>query len=416
MITINHFTLSNGLRMVHHRNPSTAMVAVNLLYNTGARDESPDLTGIAHLFEHLMFGGSENIDDFDTEITEAGGSDNAWTSNDFTNFYEVAPAHNAETLFHLESDRMLSPTLSERSVDIQRSIVIEEFKQQCLNVPYGDSSHHLRPMLYGDSHPYSWPVIGKSVAQLETVTRNDMQRWWSDHYTPSNAVLAVTGNISFEKAVELTVKWFGEIPGRAPVPRRICRIQPPPETLWKTVFGPVPATMITVAYLMDAYGTLSYTAADAITDILASGQASRFYSRLIINGDGTFAEAEASITGSEHQGMLMLSGRLADENADPGKAVGDLIAQARTVITEGVTTHELQRHKNKHKSMFVMSCMDYMGLGLNMALAETHNETIDAELNRYLSLTPDDVVSTARHIFDGTNPAVLIYRPETQHD
>lgn len=412
MIKINRFTLPNGLRMVHHRNPSTAMVALNLLYNTGARDESPDLTGIAHLFEHLMFGGSEHIDDFDAEITEAGGSDNAWTGNDFTNFYEVAPAHNAETLFHLESDRMLSPSLSRQSVDIQRSVVIEEFKQQCLNVPYGNSSHHLRPMLYGETHPYSWPVIGKSIAQLETVTRADMQRWWSEHYTPSNAVLAVTGNITFEKAVELTAKWFGDIPAREATPRRVCNLASPSETLWKTVTGPVPATMVTVAYLMDPYGSMSYTAADAVTDILAAGQASRFYRQLIINGDGTFAEAEASITGSEHQGMLMLTARLADESADPEKVVRTLIDHARSIITDGVTDHELQRHKNKHKSMFVMSCMDYMGLGFNMALAETHGEPIDAELNRYLSLTPGDVVNAARRLFDESHPAILVYRPE----
>jgi predicted Zn-dependent peptidase len=412
MIIANRLTLDNGLRMIHCQDTSTAMVALNILVNTGARDENENLTGIAHLFEHLMFGGSKNIPDYDIEITEAGGENNAWTGNDFTNFYDIAPAHNAETLFHLESDRMLAPLLSEHSLSVQRDVVIEEFKQQCLNRPYGDLMHHLRGMVYG-SHPYSWPVIGKTPEHLERVERQDMVDWFERNYTPMNAVLAITGNISFERAAELTKKWFGDIPARKTPARNLPAIEDLKEPITKEVRGAVPATTITVAYLMDEYGTPDYYAADALTDLLSAGHASRFYRRLIIeDGASMFAEADASITGCEHRGLLMLTARLASEDIDPMIAVDKLIEQSRTVINEGVSELDMQRLKNRHQSMFIMSCLDYIGKGQRLAMAEMHNEQPDTQLNSYMKLTADDIVNVADKIFNHTNPAVLIYRPE----
>jgi predicted Zn-dependent peptidase len=361
------------------------MVAVNVLVNTGARDEDANLTGIAHLFEHMMFGGSQNIPEYDVEITEAGGENNAWTGNDFTNFYDIAPAHNAETLFHLESDRMLAPSLSEQTLTVQRGVVIEEFKQQCLNRPYGDLMHHLRGMIYGN-HPYSWPVIGKTPEHLERVVRQDMVDWFERNYTPGNAVLAVTGNISFERACELTQKWFGDIPARRTPVRNLPPIADLAAPVTKTVEGAVPATTVTVAYLMDEYGTQDYYAADAITDLLSAGHASWFYRRLIIDdGASVFAEADASITGCEHRGLLMLTGRLASEDIDPNEAVQKLIEQARTVVT-----------------------------GQRLAMAEMHNEQPDTQLKSYMKLTPEYIVGVADKIFNHTHPAVLIYRPSKQ--
>jgi predicted Zn-dependent peptidase len=414
MIVANRYTLSNGLRMIHRQDTSTAMVALNILVNTGARDESPELTGIAHLFEHMMFGGSENIPEYDVEITEAGGENNAWTGNDFTNFYDVAPAHNAETLFHLESDRMLAPSLSEQTLAVQRDVVIEEFKQQCLNRPYGDLMHHLRGMIYGE-HPYSWPVIGKTPEHLQRVVRQDMLDWFERNYTPGNAVMAVTGNISFERACELTQKWFGDIPARQTPPRNLPPIKDLEAQVAKTVTGAVPATTVTVAYLMDEYGTQAYYAADAITDLLSAGHASRFYRRLIIDdGASMFAEADASITGCEHRGLLMLTGRLASEDVDPEAAVQKLIEQARSVVTEGVSEHEVQRLKNRQQSMFVMGCLDYIGKGQRLAMAEMHGEQPDTQLRKYMQLTPQYIVEVADKIFNHTHPAVLIYRPESK--
>lgn len=410
-IRLNRITLPNGLRVVHSRDASTAMVALNILYDTGARDETPALTGLAHLFEHNFFGGSQNIPDFDKVITEAGGEDNAWTGNDFTNYYEVAPAHNAETLFYLESDRMLAPLFPEAVLEVQRSVVVEEFKQQCLNRPYGDMGHHLRRMVYGGSHPYSWPVIGLDFSHIERAVRNDLVQWFREHYSPANAVLAVTGNITAEKAFALAQKWFGSIPGR-PVPQRIIpEVAPLTPMTPKTVYGRVPATSVTVAYLMDGYGTDQYYAADAFTDLLSDGKASAYYRRLLVGGDGTFAEADASISGSEHQGMLMLTGRLADEGTDPMHAVRLLVEQAQTVIKEGVSDHDLQRIKNKRRSMTILGNMNYLSRAQNIAMSEMHGENPTDALDRYLALSADDITSTARKLLD-SNPAVLIYRPE----
>lgn len=410
LIDVNRHTLANGLRVIHTQDTSTAMVALSILYNTGARDEDPTRTGLAHLFEHCFFGGSENIPDFDGELTAAGGESNAWTANDFTLYYEVAPAHNVETLFHLESDRMLAPSLSDDIVSVQRNVVIEEFKQQCLNRPYGDSSHHLRAMIYGD-HPYSWPVIGKNFEQIRNITPADLRNWFTEHYAPGNAVLSITGNISADRAFALAEKWFGPIPARPTAPRNLPEIPDLAAPIQKIVHGNVPATTVTVAFLMDEYGTKEYFAADAFTDLLAAGKASRFFRRLVVDGDGTFTEADASILGSEHRGILMLNGRLASEDTDPNKAIQLLINEARAVIEEGISEYDLQRLKNKCRSLTIMGCMDYLGMAQRIASAEMHGEEPGESMNRYLALTADDITNTARTILD-SHPAVLIYRPE----
>lgn len=408
-IEVRRATLPNGLRFVHHYMPDSALVTLDVMYAAGARDEDADLTGIAHLFEHLMFGGSENVDDFDSVLTEAGGVSNAWTGNDFTNFYEVGPAHNAETLFYLESDRMLAPSISENVLNIQRSVVIEEFKQQCLNQPYGDSMHHLRPMVYG-AHPYSWPVIGKSFESLEKVTRDDMVEWWKRNYGPDNAVLAVAGNITWEDAYAKALKWFGDIPHRPKQPGSTVPIEDLKAPKTKTAYGAVPATMIMIAYLMDKNGTLDYYAADAITDVLSSGQASRFYQRINLNPDSPIVEADASITGSEDRGMLLLTCRLATEDVNVEDAARYLIDTARSIISEGVTEHELQRLKNRQNSMFVMSNMACVTCAQTIAEAEMHGETPGHKLSVYNSLTTSDLERVAKNIFN-SHPATLFYRP-----
>lgn len=409
---VNVFTLGNGLRVVHSPNTATPMVAVNVMYNAGARDERPGLTGLAHLFEHLMFGGSANVPDFDSTLTAAGGSNNAFTGSDFTNFYDMAPAQNAETLFYLESDRMLAPSLSQETLDVQRKVVIEEFKETTLNRPYGDLYQTLRPLLYGDSHPYSWPVIGKDISHIENIRRSDLTDWFDRHYSPDNAIMAVTGNITLDRTRQLSEKWFGGIAPRPVPPRCVPDIAAPAEPRIVTVTGRVPSTLITAAYLMDPYGTDGYLAADAITDVLSAGRASRFYRRLMAEGDGLFTEAEACITGHEHQGMLLLTARLSDEKTDPMEALGRLIAEARSVVTEGVSETDLQRLKNRQQSNEAMARLDYLNYGYRLALAEYHGERHDTMLRRYLGLRTDMIVDTADKIFNSTAPAVVIYRPE----
>ena len=218
MIQVNHHTLPNGLRIVHNEDNSTQMVALNLLYDVGARDEDPEHTGFAHLFEHLMFGGSVNIPDYDAPVQNAGGENNAWTNNDITNYYITLPYQNVETGFWLESDRMLSLDFSPQSLEVQRQVVIEEFKQRNLNQPYGDASHLLREMAYQD-HPYRWPTIGKEISHIANATLDEVKNFFYRFYAPNNAILAVTGHISFEETVRLAEKWFGPIPSRN-IPKR----------------------------------------------------------------------------------------------------------------------------------------------------------------------------------------------------
>lgn len=414
MIEYRTFTLDNGLRVAHSCDPSTAMAAVNLLYDTGARDENPDQTGIAHLFEHLMFGGSDNVNDFSAYIEAAGGSDNAWTSNDFTNFHEVLPAQNIETAFWLESDRMLSPALTAHTLEVQRSVVIEEFKQQCLNRPYGETGHYLRKLLYGDSHPYGWPVIGKEPGHVASVSVKDAREWFFSHYGPDNAVLAVTGNVSFDEVKRLAEKWFGPIPRRGIAPRRLPRAVFPTEDKTLVVCADVPQTAIVTAYPMDSYGTKEYFAADTITDLLSAGRSSRFFRRLLMDSDGMFSEVDASISGSEHEGFLMINARITDNSDNAIRQARSLIgAECRRLsVKDGVSAYELERCMNHFESTFRFSNMSYQSRAASLAMAVYHGEDINDTVVRQRRTTSADIASTADRLFNHTHAATVIMRPK----
>ena len=413
MIDYRTFTLDNGLRVAHSCDPQTAMTAVNILYDTGARDEAPGLTGIAHLFEHLMFGGSANVRDYSGEIEAAGGMDNAWTSNDFTNFYEVLPAQNIETAFWLESDRMLAPSLDEKTLSVQRQVVIEEFKQQCLNRPYGDLAHYLRRMLYGDSHPYAWPVIGKTPEHVASVTPDDARRWFFDHYGPDNAVLAVTGNVAFEKVEELAHKWFGPIPRRNIARRSLPTPEFPIADVVERVSGDVPQTAIAIAFPMAAYGNKDYFVADTITDLLSAGRSSRFYRNLLMGGSGLFSEVDASISGSEHEGFMIFNAKLNDgSDAAVEKAIAMMMAEARALaVTGGVSEYELERCMNRFESTFNFSNMGYQSRAANLAMSLYHGEDINSTVERQRRTTCGDISRVAEELFIGKPSATLIYSP-----
>ena len=418
MIEYRTFTLDNGLRVAHSCDPSTAMVAVNILYDTGARDESPTLTGIAHLFEHLMFGGSANVSDYSAEIEAAGGWDNAWTSNDFTNFYEVLPAQNIETAFWLESDRMLAPNLDERTLSVQRQVVIEEFKQQCLNRPYGDMAHYLRRLLYGDSHPYAWPVIGKKPEHVAAVTTDDARRWFYDHYGPDNAVLAVSGNVSFEEVRHLAEKWFGPIPRRNIARRNLPAPHFPDTDVTERVKGNVPQTAVTVAYPMAAYGKRDYFVADTITDLLSAGRSSRFYRRLLMGGSGLFSEVDASIIGSEHEGFLMLNAKLTDNSDEAVERAITMMKSEAAALAEadGVSGYELERCMNRFESTFNFSNMGYQNRAASLALAVNHGEDINKTVERQRATTCDDVRRVAEQLFRHTASATVIYEKKEEEE
>lgn len=407
---VTRFSLSNGLRVVHNRDASTAMVAVDVLYDVGSRDESPEMTGLAHLFEHLMFGGSINVTDFDGELQKAGGMSNAWTSNDFTNFYDVLPAHNVETAFWLESDRMLSLAFNERSLEVQRSVVIEEFKQQCLNRPYGDMDHHLRGVVYS-KHPYRTPVIGKDFSHIEKVTIDDVKRFFESHYAPNNAILSVSGNVDEATVRRLAEKWFGDIPRRSIAPRAYA--PEPFQTMprEKEVRGNVPLVALTMAYPMDGYGTKQYVAADLLTDLLANGPASRFYRRLTMSG-GVFAEADASILGSEEPGMLLVNAKLQrGSDEDINEAIALLDRELGEVVENVASQHDLTRAVNRMESAAMFANLNYLSKAQTLAMAEYHGEDINRQIEKYRDLMPEDVRSAAREIIEPTRRSLLIYRP-----
>ncbi|MDE5759785.1 MAG: insulinase family protein, partial [Bacteroides sp.] len=304
---INKYRLPNGLRLVHHEDRSTQMVALNIVYDVGARDEHPDHTGFAHLFEHLMFGGSVHIPDYDTPLQRAGGENNAWTNNDITNYYLTIPKSNVEIGFWLESDRMLELAFSEQSLEVQRAVVIEEFKQRCLNQPYGDVGHLLRPLAY-QKHPYRWPTIGKELSHIANATLAEVKEFFFRFYAPNNAVLAVTGNISWEETVRLTEKWFGPIPRREVPVRQLP--QEPMQTAERrqTVERNVPLDALFMAYRMCGRNEADYYAFDILSDILSNGRSSRL-TRKLVQEQKLFSSLDAYISGTRDAGLLHISGK-----------------------------------------------------------------------------------------------------------
>ncbi len=407
---INRFTLPNGLRVVHSRDAATAMVAVNTLYDVGARDESAELTGMAHLFEHLMFGGSVNVADFDGALSAAGGVSNAWTSNDFTNFYDLLPAVNIETALWLESDRMLQLAFSDKALEVQRSVVIEEFKQMCLNRPYGDLEHAFRALAY-KRHPYRFPVIGRDFSHIERVTQDDVRRWFFGHYAPNNAVLAICGNVKFGRVRELVEKWYGDIPRRDVAPRLYEPEPFPVEPRSVEISGDVPQTAIHVAFPMAAYGGSGYFEGDLLSDVLANGKSSRFYRRLLLGTD-LFTEIDAAITGSEEPGLFTVTAKLRDTGADAvQRAVEAINSELEELREVAVDAHELQRCVNRLESNRTFSLLNYLSVAQMLAHSEIHGEDPDAFMAPYRAVTPESLQSVARAIFNPSHALTLVYRP-----
>lgn len=405
------FSLPNGLRVAHAFRPTTSMVAVATLYNVGARDENPDLTGLAHLFEHLMFGGSEHIPDFDRHIDAAGGFNNAFTSADFTTFFDVAPAVNAETLFWLESDRMLSLAFNPKALEVQRNVVIEEFKQVCLNKPYGDLSHHLRALLY-DAHPYAWPVIGKEIAHIEKVTDADVRNFFFSHYAPNNAILAVAGNISLSRTRALVEKYYADIPRREIAPRSYPAPTPIAGPRRKTVVANVPHAMVLIAFPMGDYRSEDFIAGDILSDILASGRASRL-KQMVLAGGGLFADAEASIAGSDEPGYFLIQGRLLDSSPQAIERAEQLLRnQLEQLMAAPPTPTELERTLNRLESRTTFEELHFLNTALRLTRQVYYDESIPQLMDRYRSLSAADLQNAARRIFNPDHAATLIYKPD----
>lgn len=406
---INKLTLPNGLRLVHNEDTSTQMVALNIVYDVGARDEHPDHTGFAHLFEHLMFGGSVHIPDYDAPLQMAGGENNAWTNNDITNYYLTIPRSNVETAFWLESDRMLELAFSEQSLEVQRGVVMEEFKQRNLNQPYGDVSHLLRPLAYR-VHPYRWPTIGKDLSHIANATLDEVKSFFYRYYAPNNAVLAVTGNISWEETVRLAEKWFAPIPRRE-VPLRQLP-QEPVQTAERrlTVERNVPLDALFMAYHMCGRADEDYYAFDILSDILSNGRSSRLARRLV-QDQKLFSSLDAYISGTRDAGLLHISGK-----PSPGVTLEQAEAAVRKELEELkhslIGEQELEKVKNKFESTQIFGNINYLNVATNLAWFELTGqaEDIDREVSRYRAVTAEQLQRVAQQTFLPENSVVLYYK------
>lgn len=410
---INKLSLPNGLRLVHNEDISTQMVALNIIYDVGARDEHPEHTGFAHLFEHLMFGGSVHIPDYDTPLQLAGGENNAWTNNDITNFYLTVPKPNVETAFWLESDRMLELAFSEQSLDVQRGVVMEEFKQRCLNQPYGDVGHLLRPLAY-EVHPYRWPTIGKDLSHIEQATLDDVKSFFYRFYAPNNAVLAVTGNISWEETVRLTEKWFAPIP-RRDVPARQLP-QEPVQTAERrlAVERNVPLDALFMAYHMCSRENADYYTFDILSDILSNGRSSRLNRRLV-QEQKLFSSIDAYISGTRDAGLVHISGKpVAGVSLEQAEAA--VREELRLLQQSLVGEQELEKVKNKFESTQIFGNINYLNVATNLAWFELTGqaEDIDREVERYRSVTAEQLHAVAQRTFREGNSAVLYYKKRRQ--
>ena len=409
MIQINRYTLANGLRIVHNEDDSTQMVALNLLYDVGARDEDPSHTGFAHLFEHLMFGGSLHIPDYDTPVQNAGGENNAWTNNDITNYYITLPHQNVETGFWLESDRMLSLDFSPKSLEVQRQVVIEEFKQRNLNQPYGDASHLLRELAY-EAHPYRWPTIGKEIAHIAQATLEEVKDFFFRFYAPNNAILAVTGHISFEETVRLAEKWFGPIPARNISPRQLPAEKPQTAVRRKTVERKVPVDAIYMAFHMSNRMHPDYYVYDMITDILSNGRSSRFIQSLV-QEQKLFTSIDAYISGSLDEGLLHVTGKPV-EGVSLEQAEEAIWKELEKMKTVPVSEQELEKVKNRYESEQIFNNINYLNVATNLAFFELTGkaEDINEEVGKYRAVTAEQIQATSARCFVPGNCSILYYK------
>ena len=409
MITVNRHTLDNGLRIVHSEDKNTQMVALNVLYNVGARDEHPDHTGFAHLFEHLMFGGSVNIPDYDAYVQSAGGENNAWTNNDITNYYITLPRQNVETGFWLESDRMLSLDFNEKSLEVQRHVVIEEFKQRNLNQPYGDVGHLVRGLVY-QKHPYRWPTIGLEPSHIENATLDEVKDFFFRFYAPNNAILAVTGNISFEDTVALAEKWFGPIPRRDVKPRSLPVEPQQTEERRLTVERNVPVDALHLVFHKCDRLHPDYYVFDMLSDLLSAGRSSRLIQHLVVERQ-VFGSIDAYISGSIDAGMFYVVGKLA-----PGITLEEAEAavwqELEAMKTEDIAEEELEKVKNRYESEQIFSNINYLNVATNLAFFELigQAEDINHEVEKYRAVTAQRIKEVAQRTFVRENCSVLYYK------
>ena len=366
MIHFQSFSLENGLRVIVHEDYSVPTTAFNLLYDVGSRDENPDKTGFAHLFEHLMFGGSANIPSYDTPLQQAGGENNAFTSADLTNYYLTLPTENLETAFWLESDRMLSLSFNPEVLEVQRKVVIEEFKQRYLNQPYGDAWLKLRPLAY-KVHPYQWATIGKDISHIEQATMTDVKDFFFRYYRPNNAILVVAGNVSLQRVRQLSEKWFAPIPAGNALQRNLPQEPTQTQARWQTIEANVPLDAIYKAYHVPDKQHPDYLAADLMSDMLGRGKTS-FLHKNLVQEQKIFSSINAYLTGNIDAGLLVITGK-PYQSISLEKAEAKLQETIELFVKEGINERDLQKVKNQAEATLVYSEMEVLNRAMNLAYA-----------------------------------------------
>jgi len=401
--------LDNGLRVLVHEDNSTPMAVVNVLYDVGAKDEDPAKTGFAHLFEHLMFGGSIHIPDYDKPLQRAGGENNAYTTNDLTNYYCSLPAENIETAFWLESDRMLSLAFSKKSLEVQRKVVCEEFKEHYINKPYGDLWFKMRELAF-TTHPYRWMTIGKDLSHIENATIDDVKAFFHKHYNPSNAILVVAGNVTTDQVKGLSEKWFGPIPNGEKYQRNLPEEPKQTGAKMMDVTADVPLDALVKTWHIEARLEKGYYVADLITEILGGGGSSRMYQALVKEKQ-LFSSLDCYHFGSIDKGLLAIEGKLVKgvklEDAD--KAVCE---QLQKIQNDLIDDSELQKVKNKTESVIAFEDMSVMSRASSLANYELLGDAnlMNTELDRYQAITSEDIKAYSKIIFDTDNSNTLYYR------
>ncbi|NNV55273.1 M16 family metallopeptidase [Limnovirga soli] len=408
MIHYNRFVLDNGLRVLVHEDTATPMAVLNVMYDVGARDENPAQTGFAHLFEHLMFGGSINIKDYDEPLQRAGGENNAYTTNDLTNYYCQLPAQNIETAFWLESDRMLSLAFSKKSLEVQRKVVCEEFKEHYINQPYGDVWHKMRALTY-TVHPYRWMTIGQELSHVENAQLDDVKNFFFKHYRPINAIVVVAGNVKTEDVKRLAEKWFGNIPMGEKYVRQLP--QEPAQTNARRleVIADVPLDAIYKTWHMGPRLDKGYYAAEIITEILGGGASSRLYQALVKEKQ-LFSNIECYQFGSIDPGIVTIEGKLV-KGINPSTAEAAIEEELDKIKSTLVSEQELQKVKNKTESLITFEDMTILSRAGSLANYELlgNANLMNEEMGRYQAITTKEILQYSQQIFDVNNSNTMVY-------
>lgn len=401
--------LENGLKVQVHTDRNTAMVAFNLIYDVGSKDEDPEKTGFAHLFEHLMFSGSRHVKDFDAELDKVGAANNAFTNNDFTNYYITILPDALETAFRVESDRMRYLTITRKKLDVQKGVVVEEFKERCLNQPYGDADLLIRPLCY-QTHPYAWSTIGKKPEHIESVTLDDVRRFYETYYKPDNAILTVAGPVEPEAVFEMARRWFGSIPGGHRVPRRLPVEEPQTAARRSEVERKVPTDVLYKAFHIDRRMSPDFYVFDLVSDILSNGESSRFYTSLVKERK-LFTSVNAYVSGDIEPGMFLVSGFL-EKGVSFEKAEAAVNEEIDRMATEEVPEEELRKVKNKLETALLFSNMKALDKAMNLGYFELMGSAalLNEEDRKYREVRADEVRQAVSRCLCGSNCSTIYYK------